>query len=85
MPGNDLTEDLVQIDRLRLEGRDRDADFVLAELRAEFPGHPALLPNAWIASRPTGVPQVFVDRPTESILAYRPQIARRPLRPCSAA
>jgi hypothetical protein len=81
MAWEDLTEDLVQIDRLRLEDRDADADFVLAELRAAFGGHPALLPEPGL--RRAAIPQAFVERPTESILVYRPQVARRPLRPAA--
>jgi hypothetical protein len=85
MPVDDLTEDLLQVARLRAEGRATYAALVLAELRAAFGGHPALARCDEVRARPLGVPQVVADRPTESILTYRPQIARRPLRACSAA
>jgi hypothetical protein len=80
---DELTEDVAQITRLRAAGRIADADFVLAELKQAFEGHPALrgMDIAWPAS--VAVPQVVVDRRTESILVYRPQVARRRLR-CTA-
>jgi hypothetical protein len=78
---DDLREDVAQIARLRAAGRAADADLVLMELRKVFAGHPALAIDAWAPS--AGVPQIVSERATESILTYRPQVARRPLRPCA--
>jgi hypothetical protein len=81
---DELTEDVAQITRLRAAGRIADANFVLAELKQAFVGHPTLrgMEIAWPSS--VAVPEIVVDRRTESILVYRPQVARRRLRSCTA-
>ena len=74
---DDLRDDVAQITRLRAAGRMAEADLVLAELRRVFAGHPALAIDAWVT---TAVPEVVSERPTESILTYRPQVASKPVR-----
>jgi hypothetical protein len=86
MHWDDLSEDVAQISRLEQGGRQREARLVRDELRLAFPGHPQLVRRfvhrtAWASG---AVTETIHDRATESIVTFRPSIARRPLRPARA-
>lgn len=74
----DLSEDIEQMRRLVVAGRTTHAWLVYLDLRTAFPGHPHLsrLPSAR-SERDEAAVRAVVERATESIVLFRPQVATR--------